>query len=137
MLVAPMPRRPARPTALLLALALSGCGVEVAGTSLLGIVAAAEVGTIAVLDRGMGDVAVSLVSGRDCSIVRLARQETYCAPREAPPAPPPLCTRSLGGVDCWAIPPAAWPPYRGIADGPATLNAAQERNRTQRWPGVF
>ena len=131
-----MPRTP-RPIACLVALSLCGCGVEVAGAPVLGVLAAAELGSVILLDRGMADVAVSLVTGRDCSVVRLARQETYCATPEAAPAPRPLCTRSLGGVDCWAVAPAAYPPHRGLADGPAGLNTAQEAHRTQRWPGLF
>ncbi len=121
----------------MLALSLSGCGAEIAGAPVAGILVAAELGSIMVLDRGLGDVAVSLATGRDCSVVRLARQETYCAAPEEAPAPPPVCTRSLGRVDCWTVAPAAWPPHRGLADGRATLNTAQEADRTRRWPGLF
>ena len=120
---------------LLLALGLPACGAEIGGMPAAGVLAAAEAGTIIVADRGMVDVVVSLVSGRDCSIVRLARQETYCAPVEPPPERPPICTRGLGGVDCWVYPPAAVPPYRGLADGRYTLTPAQEASRTARWPG--
>ncbi|HYF07335.1 MAG TPA: hypothetical protein VD970_06910, partial [Acetobacteraceae bacterium] len=67
---------------------------------------------------------------------RTARDEGYCAPPEAPPAPPRFCTRSLGAVDCWTLPPAAHPPQRGVADGPRALNAEQEAHRTRRWPGL-
>lgn len=117
-------------------LALGACS-PAAVTPVAGAVAVAEIGSIAVLGRGLGDTAVSLVTGRDCSVVRLAREEAYCAPREAPPAPQPFCTQSRGGVDCWANPPAAWPPHRGLADGRAALTPAQEANRTRRWPGLF
>jgi len=123
--------------ALPLILSLGGCGATIAGMPAAGVLAAADAGTIIMLDRGMADVAVSLVSGRDCSVVRVARGETYCAPVEPPPAPPPLCTRSLGGIDCWETPPAALPPHRGVADGRATLTPAQEARRTARWPGFF
>lgn len=136
MLPAAMPR-PARPAACLLALLLGGCGVEVAGAPVLGVLAAAEMGSVILLDRGMADIAVSLATGRDCSVVRLARAESYCAAPEPPPAAPPLCTRSLGGVDCWAIPPAATPAHRGLADGSAALNPVQEAHRTRRWPGLL
>jgi hypothetical protein len=132
------PPRPARAAAcLLLAGTLGGCGVEIAGTPALGALAALEVGSIVVLNRGVADTAVSLVTGRDCSVVRLAREESYCRPEEAAPAPPPFCTRSLGTVDCWRVPPPAYPPQRGLADGPATLTPAQEAHRTRRWPGLF
>lgn len=136
-----MARNPAR-TALLalppaLLLALGACGTPLAWTPAMGWLAVAEGGSIAVQGRGLGDTVVSLVSGRDCSVVRLAREESYCAPREPPPAPPPFCTRSRGGVDCWEVPPAAWPPLRGLADGRTELTAAQDANRTRRWPGLF
>ena len=45
--------------------------------------------------------------------------------------PPPMCTRSLGG-GLWTVPPAAYPPYRGVANGPSTCQA-QNNNRIG-WP---
>lgn len=132
-----MARNPARIALLSLLFSLGACTTPLAWTPAMGWLAVAEGGSIAVQGRGLGDTVVSLVSGRDCSIVRLAREESYCAAREPPPAAPPFCTRSLGGVDCWAVPPAAWPPLRGLADGRAELTAAQEANRTRRWPGLF
>jgi len=115
---------------LTLAILLSGCA---GAPSPLGWVAVADMASIAVLHRSMADIVVSLASGRDCSVVRLARGETYCASNDPPPAQP-FCTRSLGKVDCWTTPPPAWPPYRTVADGPAGLTPAQEANRTARWP---
>ena len=68
-----------------------------------------------------------------CSMLRLAKGETYCKALEPPPSPPPFCTRSLGGVDCWSNPEALnGPPVRGVADGPRTLTPAQELDRTAR-----
>lgn len=97
-------------------------------------VAAADVASIAVFHRGLLDIAVSGITGRDCSIVHWDRDEPYCSPREPPPAPPPYCTRSLGSVDCWAEPGLLRNPGREVADGPRVLTAAQERDRTHRWP---
>jgi hypothetical protein len=99
----------------------------------LGTTAAVGVGSVAVIGRTPVDAVVSLASGRDCSVVRLDRGQSYCRPVEAPPGPPPYCTRSLGGVDCWREPPLALPLQRGVADGPATLTAEQEAHRTRRW----
>jgi hypothetical protein len=113
---------------LLLPLSLAACDPVS-----LGATAAAGVGSVVVIGRTPVDAVVSLASGRDCSVVRLDRGQSYCRPVEPPPAPPPYCTRSLGRVDCWREPPLALPLQRGVADGPATLTAEQEAHRTRRW----
>ena len=84
----------------------------------------------------MPDIAVSAVTGRDCSIARLDRRLSYCAPSLDPPDPPPFCTRSIGGTDCWVTRPPAVPGDRGVVDGPASLTPAQEADRTARWPAL-
>lgn len=99
----------------------------------LGATAAVGAGSVVLIGRTPVDAAVSLARGQDCSIVRLDRGQGYCKPPEAPPAPQPYCTRSLGRVDCWREPPLALPTQRGVADGPATLTAEQEAHRTRRW----
>ena len=99
---------------------LAGCqAIGAPGAPLLAIPAAVEGLSLRAFGRTTGDSIVSLVTGEDCSIARIGRGEAYCG-RDDAPAPPPMCTRSLGAVDCWTIPPAAWPAYRGVADGPAT-----------------
>ena len=88
-----------------------------------------------VFGRTSTDLLYSLVAGRDCSIVRLEQGKRYCAPREAPPAPPLFCTRSLGVVDCWAN-PALLPDHpTPVADAPA-LTPAQNADRLARWPNL-
>jgi hypothetical protein len=95
----------------------------------------AEIASVAVFGRGLGDVVVSGVSGRDCSVVRLEQGKSYCRPIETPPMPPEFCTRSLGTADCWSNPNALnGQPVRGVADGPSVLTPAQEAWRTRRWP---
>ncbi len=111
----------------LLLLSVPGCAEPV------GALAAAEVASVVVFGRGIADIGVSAISGRDCSIVRLDRGLTYCAPIEPPPAPGPFCTRSLGVVDCWINPEALPTPQRSVADGPAPT-PAQEQYRHARWP---
>lgn len=117
-----------------LLLLLAGCqAVGAPGAPLLAIPAAVEGLSLRAFGRTTGDGLVSLLTGEDCSIARIGRGEAYCG-RDDPPAPPPVCTRSLGAVDCWRVPPPAWPPYRGVADGAATLTEAQENHRIG-WTG--
>jgi hypothetical protein len=125
-----------RPLSVLLLL-LAGCnGVQAPGAPLLAIPAAIEGVSLVATQRGVGDNVVSLITGQDCSYVRLAKGQTYCA-SDPPPPVQPICTRSLGQVDCWTTPPVATPPYRNVRDGPYELTAEQERNRTARWPKLF
>lgn len=108
---------------------LTGCGaVGAPGAPLLAGAAVVEGVALRAFGRTTGDAIVSLVTGENCSIARIGRGEAYCDPN-LPPAPQPVCTRSLGAVDCWTVPPAAWPPHRGVADGPATLTEAQDNFR--------
>jgi hypothetical protein len=113
-------------------LLLAGCGAtpEQAVTG----VAAVNVGSIAVIQRSPFDAIYSILSGRDCSVVRLEQGKSYCRPVEPPPGAQPYCTRSLGVVDCWRDPaslPDRPPP---VADGPGTLTPLQEADRTRTWP---
>lgn len=96
--------------------------------------AAVDVAAIATFGRGTGDMVVSLVSGRDCSVVRLDRGLSYCRPVAPPPPPPRFCTRTLGLPECWADPAALLDRPAPLADGRATLTEAQEANRTASWP---
>ena len=113
---------------LLLMAALGGCAPAAA----VGVVAA-DVATITVFGRGIGDVGVSAVTGRDCSIVRLDAGKTYCAPRDDTPPVQPYCTRTLAAVNCWADPYLV--PQRQQEFGytpPPTED--QQRYRAARWP---
>ncbi len=92
--------------------------------------------SLAVTGRTVPDIAVSAVTGRDCSVARLDRRLPYCAAAPEPPGPPPFCTRSLGSADCWVTRPPAVPAQRGLADGPPPT-PAQEEARAARWPGPF
>jgi hypothetical protein len=124
---------PALPSLALLAL-LGACGPVAPLAMQAG--AALTVGSIAGIQRTPLDAVYSTLTGKDCSLVRLDKGETYCAPVPPPPAPPQYCTRSIGNVDCWSnpqdlsnIPPA-------LANGPATLTPAQEADRTRTWPSL-
>jgi hypothetical protein len=120
------------PLALLPLLVVAACApwTEPAGALL-----AADAASITVFGRGIGDLAWSAASGRNCSVVRLEQGKTYCKPLEPPPPAPPLCTRSLGTVDCWSNPEALSGATRGVADAPK-LTPEQESNRTARWPNL-
>ncbi len=130
----PAPRR-ALPCVAALALLATLCGCTPPATPavLLGL---GDLASVATFHRGLFDLAYSGSTGRDCSIVRLDRGQSYCREKEAPPAPPPYCTRSLGAVDCWADPAAVPNLPREVADGPRTLTPAQEHQRTARWPDL-
>jgi hypothetical protein len=122
-----------RPGWILCALLLAGCEAAVPVTAGIAI---GNIASVTTIGRTLPDAAVSLVTGRDCSLVRLDRGQSYCRAEEPPPSPPPFCTRSLGRVDCWRSPPLAIPPHAGVADGRAVLTTAQEAHRTRRWPGL-
>src|SRR3954452_11552551 len=98
-----------------------------------GALAAADVASVIVFGRGILDIGVSAASGKDCSIVRLDRGQTYCAPPEGPDRLGPYCTRSLGTVDCWANPGLLPARQREVADGPGPT-PDQLRYRAARWP---
>ena len=122
--------RPACPSLMLIlaSLSLGGC----VGAQPAGALVVAEAASVMVLGRGIVDLGVSAVSGRDCSIVRLDRGQGYCAPAEQPVATE-YCTRTLGTVDCWTDPALLPQPQRGVADIPPAT-PVQERYRLARWP---
>jgi len=113
---------------LLPVLVLAGCDAAYEG------VAAVTVGSVATIHRTPVDAVVSLVTGKDCSVVRLDENKTYCRPTAPPPDVPPYCTRSLGVVDCWKDPSAMSDLPPEVADGPRALTPEQDADRTRRWP---
>ncbi len=117
---------------LLVVLALTGCGA--ADNLAMTVGAAVTVGSVAAIQRTPLDALYSVITGRDCSVVRLDRGETYCRPVEPKPDPPPFCTRGLGTVTCWADPAAMTGQLTGVADGASGLTAAQDADRVRRWP---
>lgn len=98
-----------------------------------GVAAGAELASVAVLGRGVVDIGVSAVTGRDCSIVRLDEGQTYCAARFEAPRPQPFCTRTLAAVTCWDDPRLLPAPRQEVADTPPPT-PEQLRYRAARWP---
>jgi hypothetical protein len=96
-------------------------------------VAGADAASVTVLGRDMVDVGVSAVTGKDCSVVRLDKGQTYCAPREHLPGPPTFCSQTLGTVQCWANPEIFGNEPHELADTPSPT-ADQVRNVAARWP---
>lgn len=114
-----------------LAGSLAGCGVSLAEPA--GALVAASAVAIPVFGRSVPDLVYSGITGQDCSIVRLEQGRSYCRTPDPPIPVAPVCSRSLGTVDCWANPEAFATPPRGIADAPAPT-PEQEAWRTRRWP---
>ena len=111
---------------------LTGCGVPV--TEPTGALVFVNIAAIPIMQRTPFDAAWSIATGQDCSVVRWDKGLSYCRKLEAPPVPPPFCSRSLGGVDCWADPASLSNRPRELADGARSLTPAQEAHRTRTWP---
>ncbi|MCW5698702.1 MAG: hypothetical protein KIT00_02555 [Rhodospirillales bacterium] len=62
---------------------------------------AVEIASLAVTDKTLGDHVVSVVSGKDCSLVRSESGLSYCVEDEVKIAPAVHCYRTLGEVDCY------------------------------------
>jgi hypothetical protein len=125
------PMRPVPVSIVVVPLLLAGCAPEG-----LGIAAGLSAASIPVFHRTPVDMAVSAMTGRDCSVVNLDRGAHYCRPREQPPETPEFCTRSLGVPDCWRDPSKLVGHPREIADGPRSLTPDQEADRTRLWFGL-
>jgi hypothetical protein len=65
---------------------------------------AAELASLAVTDRTLGDHVISLASGKDCSLVRKQAGLTYCREDEREVVANLHCYRTLGSVDCYRQP---------------------------------
>jgi hypothetical protein len=98
---------------------------------------AADLVSVTVFHRDMFDIVWSGITGKNCSIVRLDRGESYCRPIEPPPPIPPYCTRSIGTVDCWTSAAVLPDPPNGLADGPGTLTPEQQANKLSHWRSPY
>ncbi len=130
-----MSPRPAVPLLMCLALAalgLAGCGGpdNIIATA---AVAGGTIASVATIGRSPVDAVYSLVTGKDCSVVRLDQGKSYCRPVDPPPEVPSFCTRSLGAVNCWED-PASLPGHPVQVGEAPTLTAEQEAYRVRKWP---
>ena len=112
---------------LLLLIPLTACGWEPPGALL-----AADAASVVVFGRGLADLGYSAISGRDCSVVRLDRGQTYCAPKTEP-VREAYCTRTLAAVDCWSGPALTAVGRPNVEDTPPPTEA-QLRYRAAPWP---
>lgn len=110
---------------------LGACGVSLVEPA--GALAAASVATVPVFGRTLPDMAYSAITDQDCSAVRLEQGKSYCRPTDPPWAQGPVCTRSLGTVECWRNPEALTGHPINVTDTP-TPTAEQEAYRTRGWP---
>ena len=86
------------------------CLLVVAGCVDLGIV---ETASIMATKKTMGDHAVSIYSGKNCSTVRTEKGLPYCEEDEVEAISDVYCYRTLGNVTCY--------------DRPAPHNGRQQR----------
>ncbi len=119
---------------ILVLLLLAGYGLTPEQAATVGV--AGAVGSIALIQRSPFDAIYSVISGRDCSIVRRDAGKSYCKPIEPPPEQQPYCTRSLGVVDCWADPAKLPNRPPQVGDGPRDLTPEQEADRVKGWPNL-
>ena len=63
-----------------------------------------EGGTAVVTGKRLSDQAISLASGKNCSVNRISQGLTYCVEDEAVPAQNLYCYRTLGEVSCYNRP---------------------------------
>lgn len=127
---------PGRIVRFLIALAclvpLAGCGLSAGAGAGLGI--GTNVLALTTIHRTIPDAVVSLVTGKDCSMVRLDNGKSYCRHPHPLPQPPPYCTQTIGQTTCWSN-PAQLPDHAPqVASGPYQLTPAQLANRDRRWP---
>jgi hypothetical protein len=69
-----------------------------------GCVAAIGASTVAATDKTPVDHLVSLVTGKDCSVIRQNRGLTYCVEDEVTPLVRVHCYPTLGEVSCYDEP---------------------------------
>ncbi|MGC9269361.1 hypothetical protein [Acidiphilium sp.] len=117
---------------LLCILPLAGCGLG-AGAD-IGVGVGANVLALTTIHRTIPDAVVSLVTGKDCSMVRLDNGKSYCRHLQPLPPPQPYCTQTLGQATCWADPSKLPDHAPQIASGPYQLSPLQLANRDHRWP---
>lgn len=131
-MIRPMNRNAIMFLGLMPLLAMSGCvpATVIPLTAALGA-------DVAIFHRTMPDTLYSAITGKDCSLVRLDRGESYCKAVDPPVPPQPYCTHTLGAVMCWSKPESMPGIPTQIAQGSRSLTPEQNKVRLARWPQEF
>jgi len=88
--------------ALIAVLALGGCALAAPYGAL-------EAGSLMATDKGLSDHAVSLVSGKNCSVLNKQQGRAYCdEDQQGPSYKDMYCYKSLGKVTCYDRPDARY-----------------------------
>ena len=90
-----------------------------------GCAAAIGAGTVAVTDKTPIDHVYSLVTGKDCSMVRKERGLTYCVEDEKTPAVLVHCYPTLGEVTCYNQPDPFPGRQRKVGSEPALAQTSR------------
>ncbi len=99
--------------ALLAAAALAGCGA-IPGLAQI------EGATVVATEKPLSDHLMSFLSGKNCSVIRREKGQTYCEEDELRSAAPKVyCYRSIGGVNCYDRPdPFDGQSYKALEETP-------------------
>lgn len=89
------------------------CGLLILG-GCVAPYAAVEVGSVMATRKMLVDHVATLVTGKDCSTMRLSEGGAYCTEEKPQALPSPAhCYRTIADVDCYAR-PVADPGYQPV-----------------------
>jgi hypothetical protein len=94
---------------------LGACGPLMPASAALSY-AMIEGAVVANTQKTMPDHVISAASGKDCSVVRLQNDQTYCVEDQVHPEPAVYCYRELGGVTCYDRPDPREPAGAKVGD---------------------
>lgn len=83
---------------------LAGCSAATAVPNAAGPVAAMEAATVITTNKTISDHFISMSRGKNCSTIRVQTGQTYCEEDERVPLKEIYCYRTIGQVNCYAMP---------------------------------